>query len=148
MSPDDPLVRVYLESSMVARVATRTPKGRPAMTPLWFLAHGGRMYLGTSRTSVVVRNATANPDVEVLLDLPGPVSASSHVLRLRGRATVREGIPSLPVLFGLVRKYYLAGWRSELAHARLWRLRTAYYAQADGAVLEIEPLDAELLRQP
>ncbi|WP_349535795.1 pyridoxamine 5'-phosphate oxidase family protein [Rhodococcus rhodochrous] len=148
MRPDDPLVRTYLESSMVARVATRTPKGRPAMTPLWFLARGGRLHLGTSQASVVARNARANPDVVVLLDLPGPARSSEHVLRLRGRATVRDGTPSLPVLLGLARKYYLAGWRSELAHARQWRLRNGYYAQADGAVLEIEPLDAELLRQP
>jgi hypothetical protein len=118
------------------------------MTPLWFLAHGGRLHLGTARTSVVVRNVKADPDVAVLLDLPGRAGGSDHLLQLRGRATVREGIPSLPVLLGLARKYYLAGWRSEFAHARLWRLRTRYYAQAEGAVLQIEPLEAELVRRP
>ncbi|WP_374112302.1 pyridoxamine 5'-phosphate oxidase family protein [Rhodococcus sp. CH91] len=76
---------------MVARVATLTPKGRPAMTPLWFLLHDGRIHLGTDRSSVVVRNVEADPDVVVLLDLPGPRGGSSHLLRLRGHATVRAG---------------------------------------------------------
>jgi hypothetical protein len=44
--------------------------------------------------------------------------------------------------------YYARGWRSELAHARLWDLRRRYYAQADGVTLEITPTSAELLRRP
>ena len=147
MTPDDPFPATFFEHSLVARVATRSPKGRPAMTPLWFLYDRGRLFLATGRDTVAARNAAANPDVVVLLDAEGK-GRSDHVLRVRGRAKVHPGAPSLRALALLGRKYYLGGWRSELGDFRLWRMRTRYYGQAEGAVIEIEPLSAELLPRP
>lgn len=147
MTPEDPVAAAFFEHSLVARVATRSPKGRPAMTPLWFLHDRGRLFLATGRDTVAARNAAANSDVVVLFDAEGK-GRSDHILRVRGRATVHAGTPSLRVLALLGRRYYLGGWRSELGHLRLWRLRTRYYGQTAGAVLEIEPLSAELLPRP
>ena len=60
MTPDDPIAATFFEHSLVARVATRSPKGRPAMTPLWFLYDRGRLFLATGRDTVAARNAAAN----------------------------------------------------------------------------------------
>jgi hypothetical protein len=72
------------------------------------------------------------------------------VLRLTGQATVHPGLPPLPVLAHLARRYYLApaAVRCEVQHLRLWRLRMAYYAQADAVWIEVRPTAAELLSVP
>jgi pyridoxamine 5'-phosphate oxidase-like protein len=146
VSPRDPLVEAYLRHSLVARVATLGRTGEPALTPLWFVWHQGRMHLGTARSTLAARNAAVNPAVAVLLDDSGS-PRESRVLRLRGRVGVRYDLPSWGVLAQLARKYYLSpgGLRSELAHASRWLLRARYYRQAQPALLEVEPLDAELL---
>lgn len=133
------MLQVGLESGSPAEGAARhdTALGRP---------RPGRLWLGTGRDTVAARNAAADPDVVVLLDAEG-ADPSEHVLRVRGRATVRPGTPSLRALALLGREYCLAGRRSELAHLRLWRLRMRYYGQSAGTVFEIEPLSAELLRR-
>lgn len=149
MTPDDPIVRAFLDRSLVARIATRSAKGWPALTPLWFVEHGGRLYTGTGAATLAARNAAASPSVSVLLDAEAG-GASEYVLRLHGRAVVHVALPSLPVLIALARKYYLSpgGLRCELAHASLWKLRGRYYAQADGVTIKITPERAELLRRP
>ena len=149
MTPDDPIARAFLERSLVARIATRSPKGWPALAPLWFVEQGGRLYTATGAATLAARNAAADPRVTVLLDAEagGP---SAHTLRLDGRATVRAALPSWRVLFAFARKYYLSpgGLRCELAHAALWNLRRRYYAQNEGVTIEIEVERAELLTRP
>lgn len=149
MKPDDPVVRAFLDRSLVARIATRSVKGWPALAPLWFVEHGGRLYTGTGAATLAARNAAANPAVTVLLDAErgGP---SAHVLRLHGRATVHAALPSWRVLFALARKYYLSpgGLRCELGHASMWNLRRGYYAQSVGVTIEIALERAELLLRP
>lgn len=147
MTPDDSIVCEFIATSLVARVATRSSAGAPALTPLWFVADGGRLYTATGQATLAARNAAANPDVAILLDgeAAGP---RRHVLRLRGRATVRGGMPTWRVLARFALKYYLGGAASELRHARMWGLRQRYYAQARAAVIEVAPESAELLPRP
>lgn len=149
MTPDDPVVRVYLERSLVARVATRSARGWPALAPLWFVENGGRLYTTTGAATLAARNAAANAAVTVLLDAEAG-GTSAHVLRLHGRATVRAELPSWRILLAFARKYYLppAALRSEIAHAARWNLRRRYYAQGQPATIEIALERAELLRRP
>ncbi len=147
MTPADPLVREYLATSFVARVATRSPAGVPAMTPLWFVAHRGLLYATTGWNTLAARNAAATGEVAILLDGEA-VGTRSEVLRLRGRATVHPDLPSWRVLARIARKYYLGGAASEIRNARRWGLRRRYYAQGRTAVIEIAPEGAELLRRP
>lgn len=149
MSPGDPEVRRFLAGSLVTRIATLSRRGEPALTPIWFVLHRERIFLGTARHTLAARNAAANPDVVLLFDgetLPG----STQILRLYGRAVVRDRRVPWPVLLGAARKYYLSpgGLRCELAHAGLWRLRSRYYGHAEPALIEIEPVRAEFLRRP
>jgi pyridoxamine 5'-phosphate oxidase-like protein len=149
MRPDDPIVRGFLNHSFVARVATRSRNGLPALTPLWFVIEGGSFFMGTSQAALAARNAVANPEVAILLD--GEAAGSSeYVLRVRGRARVHAGFPTWRVLARLALKYYLspAAVRVELVHASQWRLRQRYYAQGRAAVIEVVPEEAELLHRP
>jgi len=149
VTPEDPIVRTFLERSLVARIATRSARGWPALAPLWFVEDGGRLYTTTGAATLAARNAAADAAVTVLLDAEAG-GASAHVLRLRGRATVRAELPSWRIVLAFARKYYLApgGLRSELAHAARWNLRRRYYAQGEPATIEIALERAELLRRP
>jgi hypothetical protein len=149
MRVDDALVRHYLDTSMVMRLATVSARGHASITPLWFVVDGGMLLAGTAAHTVAVRNVRADGRVSVLLDAEraGP---SSMVLRLWGRATVQDRLPSPAVVARMAAKYYLTprGARVELAHARQWALRLRYYRQADGVVLAVEPTSAELVDVP
>lgn len=149
MSPDDPVVRTYLRHSRVARIATRSARGWPALAPLWFVEQGGRLLTTTGAQALAARNVAADPRVAVLLDAEAD-GRSAYVLRLHGRATVQPGLPSWRVLAAFARKYYLApaALSSEWAHAGQWELRRRYYAQSEGVTLEIVPERGELMRRP
>lgn len=149
MSPDDPIVLGIQDHSYVARVATRSRNGLPALTPLWFVIEGGHFFMGTAQTALAARNVIASPEVAILLDGEA-AGRSEYVLRVRGRARVHEGLPTWRVLTRMALKYYLApaAARVELAHASQWRLRQRYYAQGRAAVIEVVPESAELLRRP
>lgn len=138
MSPDDPAVRAFLSASLVARVATRSRTGAPALTPLWFVTHAGRLYMTTGQATLAARNAKAWPEILVLLDgeAAGP---RQRILRLRGRAAVHDTLPSWRVMARFAWKYYLRSLGSELRHARQWGLRQRYYAQGEPAVLDFLP---------
>jgi nitroimidazol reductase NimA-like FMN-containing flavoprotein (pyridoxamine 5'-phosphate oxidase superfamily) len=145
--PDDPVVREVLANSFVARVATRSRSGAPALTPLWFVVDAGRLFMATGAATLAARNARACPEIAVLLDgeAAGP---RERVLLLRGRATVRDAMPSWRVLARMAWKYYVGGLGSELWHARLWRLRQRYYAQAEAAVIDFAPERATWMPTP
>lgn len=149
MRPDDPIVLGIQNRSFVARVATRSRSGLPALTPLWFVTDGGHFFMGTAQTALAARNVIAHPEVEILLDGEA-AGKSEYVLRMRGRASVHQGLPTWRVLTRMALKYYLApgAARVELAHASLWRLRQRYYAQGRAVVIEVVPESAELLRRP
>jgi F420H(2)-dependent biliverdin reductase len=49
-------------------LATVRADGRPHLTPIWFVWHGGRMWVCTSAESVKTRNVRSNPNVMVSLE--------------------------------------------------------------------------------
>lgn len=149
MRPDDPLVRHYLDQSMVMRLATISARGNASITPLWFVVEDGRLLASTAAATMAARNAEADARVTVLLDAE-KAGRSELVLRLSGTAEVHHGLASARVLARFAAKYYLApgGLRSEIAHARQWSRRARYYAQSDAVLLAIAPTDAELLPLP
>ena len=146
---DDLGVREFLRRSMVTLVATRSRSGVPALTPLWFIELYGRIFTATGAATIAVRNLTADPRV-ALLFYAERAGDAERVLEVRGTATCRRGMPSLPQLLRLAGKYYLSpgGARCELMHRRLWRLRTRYYAQGEAAVIEVTPSAAQFVACP
>lgn len=148
MHSDDPDVRAVLRCGGVARVATLSPTGIPALTPLWFIWHAGQLHLTTAADSLVARNLRADPAV-VLLVTTGEASGAP-VLRLHGQAVVRPGLPPARILLAIARRHYLApaALPSELAHRRLWSLRRRYYAQAQAVTIVVTLDDAERLDPP
>jgi len=144
---DDPIALKMEAHSFVARVATRSRSGRPALTPLWFVVDHGHFFMATGQAALAARNADANPEITILLDGEA-AGRSQFVLRVHGKARVHAGFPTWRVLARLALKYYVApaAARVELAHASRWRLRSRYYAQGHPAVIEFVPETAELLR--
>lgn len=144
MTLDDPGVRGFLSDSWVARVATRSPRGAPALTPLWFVCDGGHLYAATAQATLAARNVAACPEVSILFDGEAR-GRPPRCLRLRGRAVVHDAMPGWRVLARFAFKYYLGGAASEIRHARLWGLRTRYYAQGQIAVIDFVADGAEWL---
>jgi Pyridoxamine 5'-phosphate oxidase len=143
--PDDPVVRQTLRRAMITRLATRTPAGHPFVTPIWFVPVGPRIVMGTGEQSVSVRNLRAHPEAVLLFDAPGV-----GVLRLRGPAVVRAGLPRPGALLRVILKYYLSpgGLRAELAHLDRRRLRGRYMRQSRPAAIEVTLETAEWLPRP
>ena len=93
----DERIRGMLEETVIIRVATVTPKGRPHVAPFWFWCDGERIVITTLRNQTV-RNLEADPHVAVLVDL-GTDFRDLRGAQIRGRATVyREGQPSPEVV--------------------------------------------------
>jgi len=135
---------------MVAVVATRSRAGTPFVTPLWFVVDQGALYMTTGRETRAARNVVQHPEVTVFLG--GEAGDSAPAVKLRATARCHPGFPPWRVLARLAAKYYLgpAALAVELRHARLWGLRSRYYAQVPGgaAYLRILPGAAELLPRP
>ena len=142
-------VESFLALTMVAQVATLSQKGRPFVTPLWFVVHAGRLYMATGRDTRAVRNIGHHPET-VLLFTGARGGTAGGVLRMHGTASVHQGMPPLRILLRIARKYYLApgGLVNELSHARQWGLRQRYYGQGKAAYLEVVPDTAEFLSVP
>ncbi|MFI5367366.1 MAG: pyridoxamine 5'-phosphate oxidase family protein [Candidatus Binatia bacterium] len=147
----DPAVRIFIRRSMIVQVATQSPKGRPFLTPLWFVVDGGALYITTGPESRAGKNITQHAAVALLFsgergDLSAPV------LRLRGTASCHRGLPSWRVLLRIAAKYYVAprALSVELRNARKWRLRTLYYGQLKGGFgyLRVVPTDGDFLPRP
>ena len=151
LSPTDPVVRRFLSRPMVAEVATLSPRGRPFLTPLWFVVDGGALYVTTGPGSRAGRNIEREPRVALLFD--GVHEGGSHeALRVWGSATVHRGLPPWRVVVRAALKYYVSprALRVELRNARRWRLRSLYYGQAKGGFgyLRVVPIGGELLARP
>jgi hypothetical protein len=132
---------------MIARLATRSATGGPFVTPIWFVVAGDRLIMGTGAQTVSVRNLRAQPEAVLLIDADRR-DKTAGVLALRGTATVRLGPPSFRELIRMARKYYLGGFRVELANLTRQKLRQRYYAQSEPAVIEVRPQAAALLPHP
>lgn len=150
-SPFDSEVRAFLQDSMVALVATRSATERPFMTPLWFVADGGTLFITTGAESWTSRNVARHPQM-ALLFTGETVGRSDRVLRLRGTATFRRGLPPWRVLLRIAAKYYACprALRVELRNCFKWRLRMRYYRHMKGGAghLRVVPTAAEFLSQP
>jgi predicted pyridoxine 5'-phosphate oxidase superfamily flavin-nucleotide-binding protein len=151
LSPDAPVVVDFLHGSMVALVATASAKGRPFMTPLWFVADAGTLYLTTGTATWAARNVARQPEVALLLT-GEHLTRAGEALSLRGTATVHAGLPAWRVLLRIAAKYYVApgGLVAELSNATKWGLRARYYAQVKGGAgyLRVVPTGGEILRRP
>jgi len=151
MSGAFPEVRAFLRQSMVALVATRSPNARPFMTPLWFAADGGTLFITTGSQRWTGRNVSRHPDIVMLLTAERS-GRTDRVLRLRGTATVWRGLPPWRALLRIAAKYYASprALRVELRNRRKWHVRTRYYKQTKGGPgqIRVVPAMVEFLSQP
>jgi Pyridoxamine 5'-phosphate oxidase len=149
--PSDPEVRAFLRRSMVALVATRSANGRPFMTPLWFVADGGALFITTGAGSLTSRNVAGHPEMTLLFSGEG-ARRSDRALRLRGTVTFQPRMPPWRVLLRIVAKYYASprALRVELRHRAKWQIRSRYYQQVKGGPghLQVTPTAAEFLPIP
>lgn len=150
LPPSDPAVSAFLADSMVALLATLSPAGRPFMTPIWFVVHGGILYMTTGLETRAARNVARHPEVTILLG--GEGERRDAALRIRGTATRHAGLPPWRVLARIAAKYYVApgALAVELRNAGKWGLRARYYAQVPGGAghLRVMPTAAEILQRP
>jgi hypothetical protein len=150
-SPDDPAVRAFLRRALIVQVATLSAKGRPFMTPLWFVVDRGILYITTGPGTWAGKNVMQHPEVALLFSGEG-AGPSDRVLRLRGTATCHHGLPSWRVLLRIAAKYYLSPWalRTELRNRRKWGLRSRYYGQVKGGFghIRVVPSACEFLPRP
>ncbi len=147
----DEEVEGYIRRSNVALVATRSAKGHPFMTPLWFVLDGGALYIATGAQSWAFRNVAAHPEVTLLFGGERDTELVGMV-RLRGRATSELGMPPARVLLRIAAKYYLPprALAVELRHVAQWPQRMRYYGQTPGGAgyIRVVPTSAELLDRP
>ena len=151
MKTDDPAVLDVMRRCMVARIATLSHNGRPSINPLYFVYSNGHIWLGTVDWTLAARNVKADPRVSVLFEVEQDQS-DRRVLRISGRASVRmDQKAQRSYNLRVVRKYILTlgGIRNELAHIRLFSLRSTYRAQGaekgQPCVIEVIPEQAEFL---
>lgn len=144
-------VREILRRSRVARIATVSRNGRPSVNPLWFVEHGGHVWLGTADWTLAARNVGADPRVSVLFEIEAE-PGDTRVVRITGRAEVRTDRKAmLPFFLRSVPRYLAAPGeiRSYLAHVRQLGLRRRYYAQSAhrgrACVIDVTPETAEIL---
>ncbi len=149
MNVDDPAMLDVLRRCMVARIATLSRTGRPSITPLYFVAPHGRIWLGTSEWTLAARSVQADPRVSVLFEVERDPCAH-QILRISGRASVRTDRQAQRSYNRRVaRKYVLTpgGIRHYLAHRRQLKLQHTYHAQSaekgQACVIEVTPLHAE-----
>ena len=95
----------------VARLATRTPAGRPHAVPVVFARHGGALFIPvdgkpkSGRPLARVRNLRAHPEASLLLDHYAPDWNTLWWLRVDGRVDVLEGVVPDGAAAALCAKY-------------------------------------------
>lgn len=150
-SPADAAVRAFLRGSMIVEVATQSAKGRPFVTPLWFVDDGTALYITTGPQTRAGKNVAHHPEVALLFH-GERLSRCDQVLRMRGVATCHRALPSWPVLLRVAAKYYVSpsALPVELRSVRKWSLRTRYYGQSTGGFgyIRIVPTAAVFLPRP
>jgi hypothetical protein len=151
MSAISAQAEAFIRGSMVALVATRSPKSRPFVTPLWFVLDGGVLYVTTGTQTWAGRNIARHPAVTLLFGGERGMK-TQPILRLRGHATCENGFPPWRVLARVAAKYYVAPGAlvTELRNVARWGLRMRYYGGVPGGAgyLKVVPTSAEFLRRP
>lgn len=141
----------FIDGALTVRLCTRSARGVPLVTPLWFARDGDTIYMGTNRTSFHARHITGNPGV-VLLFSDRHGRRTRRVLRVSGTALVsaRDRMTFWRQA-RMVRRYYLrpAAARHWLRNWRRISWMRRYHAERpDVAVIEINLVSAEFLEQP
>ena len=149
---NDPAVKRFLRRSLIARIATLSPAGNPDIIPLYFVAHGGRIYMGTRRDNPTVRDLLTRPDV-VLLFHAERAGQPRDVLRVRGRATFSTRKRSAVAVYArFVWKYWLSwgGLRNTLSNLRKLPVDRRYKSErsANGGLIRVEPGAWEFIERP
>jgi hypothetical protein len=109
----------FLRSQRTARVATVRPGGDPHVVPLWFVWHGGALFLNSTLGNPTVENMLRTGRAAAVVD----DGESYDVLRgvaLTGRVERAEDDPRLPDVERAWSDKYLGG--GELPYRR-WRDR-------------------------
>lgn len=144
----DENVRAFLAGSMVVQVAALSAKGNAFVTPLWFVADAGKLYITTGTQSRAGRNVVSNPAVTLLFtgERLGPCAGA---LRMTATAICRDGLPPARVLARIAWKYYVhpRALVSELRNVARWRLRLRYYGGLSPGYLEVTPSSTEYVRR-
>lgn len=147
----DEAVRAWLQRSMVALVATVSPKARPFLTPLWFVLDRGALYITTGTNTWAGRNVGGHPQMMLLFG--GERGAvPDRYLCMRGTATCHAGLPPLRVVLRIAAKYYVApsALRVELRHIAQWGRRLRYYGGVPGGAgyIKVVPSSSEFRDLP
>ncbi len=134
MNPEGLAIQQIVRRATVARLATLSRSGRPAVTPIYFIQAGGHIWLGTVDWTLAARNVKTNPRVSVLLAIENQ-DPHRVLVRIRGRAVLRTDTRTQRKYSRRVaRKYLLTadGLRDYLGH--IPQLRPMHYYHADNAV--------------
>jgi F420H(2)-dependent biliverdin reductase len=95
-------IQERLAASRNIWIATVRPNGAPHLIPIWFVAHGGQIYICTAPDTVKVRNLRTNPRVSLALE-----DGSVPVI-LEGAATVMENTAAPREVIAMFKLKY--GW--------------------------------------
>jgi predicted pyridoxine 5'-phosphate oxidase superfamily flavin-nucleotide-binding protein len=151
MELDEREVRAILGHAMVARIATLSRSGRPSVTPLYFVAPRGRIWLGTADWTLAARDVRADPHASVLINAERD-PADRRVVRVVGAASLRTDLQTqAEYVLRVALKYSLTlgQVRNTLGHWRLIALRRRYHAQSAAkgraCVIEVVPERVELI---
>jgi nitroimidazol reductase NimA-like FMN-containing flavoprotein (pyridoxamine 5'-phosphate oxidase superfamily) len=123
-------VDAFLERPLVARVATVSSAGSPAVRPVWFLWEDGALWWPTGSSSVVAAHIERDPRVSVVVDTCDLERMEFLQVNMRGRAEVVSFDRAL--MARLLRRYlgedetaWHADFRSHGKESRLVRFTPA-----------------------
>ncbi len=80
-------IDAFLSQSLLARIATVRPDGRPHVVPIWFTWDGTSIYMETPPTFIKAKNLMVNPRCAITVDITEG--------GLRFKAVVLEGVVEL-----------------------------------------------------
>src|SRR5215217_7979710 len=63
--------RAFLKLRLIATLGTHNADGSILLTPIWYVFHAERLFVGTSRASLKARNVLARPRATLLVDQRG-----------------------------------------------------------------------------
>ena len=113
-APLPPELEAFLNVQRIARLATVDERARPHVVPVCFAYAGGIIYIALDakpkrvpvRELRRVRNLTANPSVQLLIDVWDEDWSKLGYLQLRGTASVIEPGPEQAEAVRLLRARY------------------------------------------
>lgn len=150
MTPNARDVSAFLALAMVARIATRSARGTPQITPLWFVRVGGKLCMTNAETSPTVRNIATDPNVVIIFEADR--GSDNRCLRIWGKASFRKDRATLRrTVLREVLKYHLApaALASAVSHPRrVAGLVRYYFERRDSGVIEVSCERAEFLPLP